>query len=144
MKVGDDKPNYKDLVKATDLSPVEISVDDGAVKYDQPGVYRIIFTATDKYKNKATKDATVEILKKDDPRPAAAAPARNNRAAASPKPVANAPAASGPTVVNGIIIVNKKHGLPAGYAPGVNPTAHAAVMQMIGEMQAQGLSICIY
>lgn len=76
MKVGDDKPNYKDLVKATDLSPVEISVDDGAVKYDQPGVYRIIFTATDKYKNKATKDATV--------------------------------------------------------------------MQMIGEMQAQGLSICIY
>lgn len=43
--------------------------------------------------------------------------------------------------VDGILIVNKKYGLPADYAPGENPEASAALAQLISAMQSQGLSV---
>ncbi|MDO4814404.1 MAG: M15 family metallopeptidase [Gemella sp.] len=46
-----------------------------------------------------------------------------------------------PTMVNGIMIVNKKHPLPATFAPGEDPTASAAIRQLIVDAQAQGLDV---
>lgn len=42
---------------------------------------------------------------------------------------------------DGILIVNKKYGVPANYAPGVNPIAQEAVNRLIGDMQQQGLNV---
>lgn len=40
-----------------------------------------------------------------------------------------------------VIIVNKKHPLAPTYAPGENPTAKAAFVQLLADMQAQGYAI---
>ena len=46
-----------------------------------------------------------------------------------------------PTIVNGILIVNKKHPLPASYSPGEDPTAIAQLKIMIKDMQNLGYDI---
>lgn len=43
--------------------------------------------------------------------------------------------------VDGIPIINKKHGLPADYAPGEDPTAVSSLRKLLGTMHAQGLSV---
>ena len=50
----------------------------------------------------------------------------------------------GITVVNGIILVNKKHGLPGNYAPGENPVAGAQIRQLIADMQNLGYFMSNY
>ncbi|MBF0579988.1 M15 family metallopeptidase [Erysipelotrichaceae bacterium RD49] len=45
------------------------------------------------------------------------------------------------TYVNGILVVNKKHPVPAEYAPGVDPAASEAITKLIDAMQSQGLSV---
>lgn len=54
---------------------------------------------------------------------------------ATPETVTN------PTLIKGIMVVNKKHPLPATFAPGDDPTAAAAARQLIADGQAQGLDI---
>ena len=41
-----------------------------------------------------------------------------------------------PTVINGIVLANKKHPLPANYNPGENPTARQKVNKLISDAQA--------
>ena len=43
--------------------------------------------------------------------------------------------------IDGILIVNKKYGLPQDYAPGVDPEAQDHVNALIQEMQNQGLNV---
>ncbi len=47
----------------------------------------------------------------------------------------------GRTYVNGILVVNKKHPVPADYAPGVDPQAQAALNQLLDAMQSQSLNV---
>ncbi len=47
----------------------------------------------------------------------------------------------GRTYVNGILIVNKKHPVPAEYAPGVDPKANEAINKLIDDMQNQNLNV---
>lgn len=42
---------------------------------------------------------------------------------------------------DGILIVNKKHSVPADYAPGVDPTAQERLNELIAQMQADGLDV---
>lgn len=51
------------------------------------------------------------------------------------------PSVKGLTYVDGILIVNKKYGLPQDYAPGVEPEAQEHVNALIQEMQNQGLNV---
>ena len=46
-----------------------------------------------------------------------------------------------PYYVNGILIVNKKHPLPANYGSQEDPTALSQLQKMIADMQSLGLSI---
>ena len=46
-----------------------------------------------------------------------------------------------PTIINGIILANKKHPLPANYNPGENPTARQKVNKLINDAQALGLNV---
>ncbi|WP_218925249.1 MULTISPECIES: M15 family metallopeptidase [unclassified Gemella] len=45
------------------------------------------------------------------------------------------------TIINGIMLANKKYPVPATFAPGEDPTALAAVNQLITDAQAQALDI---
>lgn len=125
LVASEQKPDYAKLFDAKDLSEYEISVEDSAINYQQAGVYEIKVTATDKYDNATTKNAKLNIT--------------------VPEPVvviSSGPAATAqPTYVRGVLIVNKKRPLPASYAPGENPTAGAAVRQLIADMQQAGLNI---
>lgn len=62
-------------------------------------------------------------------------------APASSNPEATPENVTEPTMVNGIMVVNKKHPLPASFAPGDDPAASAAIRQLIADGQAQGLDI---
>ena len=46
-----------------------------------------------------------------------------------------------PTIINGIILANKKHPLPANYNPGEDPTARQKVNKLIADTQALGLNV---
>ena len=46
-----------------------------------------------------------------------------------------------PTIINGIVLANKKHPLPANYNPGENPTARQKVNKLISDAQALGLNV---
>lgn len=46
-----------------------------------------------------------------------------------------------PTIINGIILANKKHPLPANYNPGEDPTARQKVNKLIADAQALGLNV---
>ena len=46
-----------------------------------------------------------------------------------------------PTIINGIILANKKHPLPANYNPGENPTARQKVNKLISDAQALRLNV---
>ena len=46
-----------------------------------------------------------------------------------------------PTIINGILLANKKHPLPANYNPGENPTARQKVNKLISDAQALGLNV---
>ncbi|WP_240332475.1 M15 family metallopeptidase [Granulicatella sp. zg-ZJ] len=47
----------------------------------------------------------------------------------------------GVTIVNGILVVNKKHPLPSTYNKGEDPQAKAALERLKADMKAQGFSI---
>ncbi len=47
----------------------------------------------------------------------------------------------GITYANGVMIVNKKYGLPEDYSPGEDPEAIAALRELIAAAQAEGLDI---
>ena len=118
------KIDYKKEYEATDLSKVEITIDDSLVKYDTIGTYKINIIATDEHGNKTEKEGEVKIIAK--------------------KVTTTYTCASNvksPTYVNGILIVNKKHPLPCGYAPGVNSTAKTAIDKLISDMRNQGFDI---
>ena len=46
-----------------------------------------------------------------------------------------------PTIINGIVLANKKHPLPANYNPGENSTARQKVNKLISDAQALGLNV---
>lgn len=46
-----------------------------------------------------------------------------------------------PTIINGILLANKKHPLPKNYNPGENPTARQKVNSLIAEAQRLGLNV---
>lgn len=51
------------------------------------------------------------------------------------------PSNPGLTFVRGILIVNKRHGLPRDYAPGENPTAKSKFMALLADMRKNGFSV---
>lgn len=48
---------------------------------------------------------------------------------------------SQPTIINGIVLANKKHPLPTNYNPGENPVARQKVNKLISDAQALGLNV---
>jgi LAS superfamily LD-carboxypeptidase LdcB len=117
------KPNYSTYFEASDLSEAVVTIDDTSVDYNVVGDYVITVKAIDNYGNETQKDASVKIIQKK------ASTNTSNRSNAELY------------YVNGILVVNKKHALPSGYAPGENATAGAAIRLLISDMKSLGFNI---
>ncbi|WP_165843751.1 Ig-like domain-containing protein [Planococcus halotolerans] len=48
-----------------------------------------------------------------------------------------------PTYIDGILVVNKKYGLPPSYAPGVNQTAQSALNRMLADAEKAGHELSV-
>ena len=123
---GATKPEYLSHFEASDFSEVTISIDDSNVDYDKPGDYLILVKAIDIHNNETVKETTISIK---------ANPVVNNSGSTCTSTVTE------PYYAKGILIVNKKHPLPCGYAPGENGTAGQQIRALIAEMQAIGLNV---
>ena len=64
VTVENGKKIEKNIFKATDLSPVEIKVEDSQVNYDKAGNYTVKVKATDKYNNTAQKEVKLTVKEK--------------------------------------------------------------------------------
>lgn len=111
-----------------------------------PGTYECSVTAEDSSGNKSTVSFEVIIQREPD-----AEIPEHNEVMSDPgtgAETANAGQSgsdpygvSSPTYIDGILIANKKYPLPADYAPGEDPTAGAAIREVISAMQNAGYDI---
>lgn len=125
-KKGESKPDFSKVFLVKDLSETTVSVDDKAVNYSKVGEYEVTVTAKDQYDNSVSKKAKVKVIE----------------VAVAPSPPSGETGGGGQlTYVSGILVVNKKHGLPSSYAPGEDPTAGHAARRMIADMQNAGMNI---
>ena len=148
LQEGDEMPAVEDYFQASDLDP-KLSLSWGLTNemMNMPGYYECTVTTKDSSGNSTSHDFEVIITRGE---PDAEIPEHNEvmsdpgetAAASSAQNTADDPASiSSPTYIDGILIANKKYPLPAGYAPGEDPTAGAAIRQVIAAMQAAGLDI---
>ena len=99
---------------------------DNKINTKKPGVYKIIYSVKDSSGNKVntSRDVTIneeekKVIKSD--------PMIEQK--------------DGLTYVNGVLIVNKKYGLPKDYNPGVNKEALNALKKMQADASALGLDL---
>lgn len=73
LTVGDEKPDYKSLISASDTTDGNLSskvvVDDSNVNYSTPGTYEVKYTVSDKAGNTGTKTIKVAVRAKATPAP---------------------------------------------------------------------------
>ena len=96
----------------------------------------MIVAASDIYKNNLEKECTVRIQNEN---VSAVSNPSQNKSAENEED--QSVVSSDPYYVQGIMVVNKKHGLPANYAPQENAEAGAKIRQLIADMQRQGYAI---
>lgn len=130
---------YDSYYEAIDLTDVKITINDSEVEYRKIGEYKITITAVDENNNSRSKDAKVIIIKKKNP--ITETPSINNNSGSSANSATCNSTATEVYKVNGIIVVNKKHPLPCGYAPGEDATAKKALKSLIADMQALGMNV---
>lgn len=116
--------DFTQYFKAEDLSGADIQIDLKSVDFNTPGDYTILVRAIDSHDNTVEKECTVKVT--DIP--------------SSPS-VLQESKEDGLFYSQGILIVNKKHGLPSNYAPGENAEAGNQIRKLIADMQAQGYHI---
>ncbi|MDE5867685.1 MAG: hypothetical protein K2H02_01950, partial [Anaeroplasmataceae bacterium] len=65
--IGGTKPNFSDYILASDNSgSVRIRIDDGEVKYDKAGEYKVLVYADDGY-NEAKREIILHVIDSDEP-----------------------------------------------------------------------------
>ena len=129
--------NWIDYFVGEDASKVSLKVKDDKVEFGVAGEYPIEAVLRDEYGNKVSHKATVKVLEKEEVKEEKPEekPEENKPEEVLP------PVASGPTYVQGILVVNKVHPIPAYFASGENPEAGAQIRNLIRDMQSQGYNI---
>lgn len=147
----DDNYDLLSYFVVDDLSEFEIKIDTSSVNFKKEGQYDAKATATDIYGNEASKNFSILIEKEiaelpeveedelennkpDTPLEGEAIPPAEKPLMPEDKPEESEEEIV-PTFIKGILIVNKKHPLPASYSPGDDPTALAQLKIMIKDMQ---------
>lgn len=96
------------------------------VNEKKKGTYKVTYKVSDSSNNKDKKERIVIV---------------KDKAISVNKEESKIEAKDGITYVNGILIVNKKYGLPSNYNPGVNPEASSALKKMQADASAIGLNL---
>jgi len=112
------------LFNASDLNDVTIKIDTSGVDFNQTGSYQAVAYASDAYHNTSSQSFTINIKALD----------IKNISTCNPN-------IKEPTIIDGIILVNKLHPLPCNYNPGLNKEAEKAFKQLKEEMIKQGFNI---
>lgn len=145
--------DFTTYFEAEDLSEFELIIDTDLVDFEKEGMYDAQAIATDIYGNQITNDFKIiievekvkaeELEESEEPEEPAETLDTNDPVTEVPKEESDSAPVNRiiPTIKNGILIVNKKHPLPANYAPGEDPVAVAHLDQIIREMQRLGYDI---
>ena len=129
---SDQNYDFSSYFLAEDLSETSIQYKTEEVDFLNPGDYRMMIIASDTYGNSIEKECIVRVqYEKETSSPNKPAENEEGQSVVS----------SDPYYVQGIMVVNKKHGLPANYAPQENAEAGAKIRQLIADMQRQGYAI---
>lgn len=129
---SDQNYDFSSYFLAEDLSETSIQYKTEEVDFLNPGDYRMMIIASDTYGNSIEKECIVRVqYEKETSSPNKSAENEEGQSVVS----------SDPYYVQGIMVVNKKHGLPANYAPQENAEAGAKIRQLIADMQRQGYAI---
>lgn len=129
---SDQNYDFSSYFLAEDLSETSIQYKTEEVDFLNPGDYRMMIIASDTYGNSIEKECIVRVqYEKETSSPNKSAENEEGQSVVS----------SDPYYVQGIMVVNKKHGLPANYAPQENAEAGAKIRQLIADMQSQGYAI---
>lgn len=119
IEINDARHNFRPYFLVEDLSDFELELDTTAVNFAKTGQYTAKAIATDIYGNESIQEFNVSVV---------------DTRVENPAPIY-------PTIKNGILIVNKKHPLPASYSPGEDPIAVAQLKELIADMQELGFDI---
>ena len=136
-----DKINWIEHFAGEDASKVSLKVKDDRVKYGEAGEYPIEAVLKDEYGNKTVHKATVKV---SEPKKEEVKEEKPKEEIKEEKPKEEAvlpPVSSGPTYVEGILVVNKTHPIPAYFASGENYEAGVQIRKLIQDMQNQGYNI---
>lgn len=129
---SDQNYDFSSYFLAEDLSETSIQYKTEEVDFLNPGDYRMMIIASDTYGNNIEKECIVRVqYEKETSSPNKSAENEEGQSVVS----------SDPYYVQGIMVVKKKHGLPANYAPQENAEAGAKIRQLIADMQRQGYAI---
>lgn len=99
-------------------------------------VYSLVFSEDTPTENKEASKQVTSLNTNEKPQKQESSNSENsNKKAETPTTIKE------PTYVNGVMIVNKKHPLPATFGNGENPEAAAAIKLIIADAQKQGLNV---
>jgi len=113
-----DRVDFYQMFEVEDLNPSTLIIDDSKVNLGQVGSYTLSVLGIDIYGNTNKLKVTVEVL-----------PITLNNLSACYLDVRE------PTIIDGIIVVNKDLPLPCDYNPGENTQAKANLSRLIKDMQ---------
>lgn len=131
---------------ASDLSGVTLLTDDSHVKYGETGIYDAEIICKDGFGNESRKTFQVQIgdhsiSKAGDDSDSASEEESDQKSEKDSERSESNPADGFGTVVDGILIVNKKHPISSDYNPGNDPTALAALNALLDDMQNAGFDM---
>lgn len=132
IPVGTKDFDFSSYFEAEDQSAVTMEYQTEDIDFETVGEYTMKVQAKDTSDNLAKKNCTVQIVAKEVP-VANLNPTTNSENQES--------SFNGLYVEKGILVINKKHGVPADYAPQEDPIAGAQIRKLIGDMQSQGYDI---
>lgn len=121
LEEGTKPIDFSKFFKASDLDEITYTFDVDNIDYSTPGLYEASVSASDSSGNVETYPYKVRINE-------------IKKVTLSEKELKI-------TYVKGLIVVNKKHPLPADYNPGEDPTAAKALKELITEAQNNNLDI---
>ena len=105
------------------------------------GYYYFLKNANSVTKNSTTNPQTTNEIKKTNDNSNKSSPSNTTQEDINSLRGKTPDNISEPTLINGILLANKKHPLPKNYNPGEDPTARANVNRLIAEAQSLGLNI---
>lgn len=142
---SDQNFDFSSYFLAEDLSETSIQYKTEEVDFLNPGDYKMMIIASDAYDNSIEKECIVRVQNEKKVSSTEQTNPSSKSSSSQNKPAENeegqSVVSSGPYYVQGIMVVNKKHGLPANYAPQENAEAGTKIRQLIADMQRQGYAI---